>query len=66
MEEKGESDGLKFCCVNKYKARELMFVNFEYIKNVYSLKERVGMCTRWKLSYDLNSFSGGLEVVVCE
>mgnify|MGYP006896109215 FL=1 len=34
MEKKGESDGLKFCCVKKYKARDLMFVNFEYIKNM--------------------------------
>ena len=34
MEKKGESGELKFCCVKKYKAGELIFINFEYIKNV--------------------------------
>ena len=34
MEKKGESDGVKFCCVKKYKARDLMFITFEYIKNM--------------------------------
>ena len=38
MEKNGESDGLKSCCVKKYKARDLMSINFDYIKNARVLK----------------------------
>lgn len=46
MEKKGESDGLKIFCVMKYKARDLVFINFDYMKNALSLKERVRMRTK--------------------
>ena len=41
-----ESDELKFFCVMKYKARDLVFINFDNMKNAWSLKQRVRMRTK--------------------
>ena len=32
--ERREIDGLTSCCAKKYKAGELMFINFKYVKNL--------------------------------
>lgn len=52
----GERNGMEFYFVCGEIQSKRHFHNFKYIKNLWSFKEQVDVCTRWRVSYDPNSF----------